>query len=412
MKPVKNKRGKYEVRWRIRQGTKEVRHKRTFDLRKDAVDFIENLSAERQKDHVAAKRTFNDYADRYIAAARTRVKPRTVEHYEGTLKVAREFLGTRAVGTLRATDADAYLAELTNRMKGKRLTSLRACWRTFAAVLDLAVRDEALPSNPARKVDLPTAHSRGESKFKAAFLTEAQVARLAGHLAEREPYDLLVEFAAYTGLRRGEIAALNIGDVRVWLHAGTWRGKVAVRQSARYVANKDNEPIDNWRFDTPKTESSVRDVPLSPDLAERMHDYIGAHPHNSDPAHPLWPGRRRGGHTHGEQNTDAAPGQVAWDTRWEPESFCRNVFAPAVKRAKLGHVRFHDLRHTFASICSANGVPVERVSAWMGHSSIVITWTTYTHLFRGDDDHDEIAKLGSLNHGTVRSVGGGGVGPA
>lgn len=213
--------------------------------------------AERQKDHNAAKRTFNDYADKYIGAARSRVKPRTVEHYEGTLKVAREFLGNRAVGTLRATDADAYVAGLTARMDGRRLSSLRACWRTFAAVLDLAVRDEALPSNPARKVDLPTAHSRGEQRFKAAFLTEAQVATLAGNLVDKAPFDLLVRFTAYTGLRRGEIAALNVGDVRVWLHNETWRGKVSVRQSARYVPNKDKARDENWVFSTPKTEKSV-----------------------------------------------------------------------------------------------------------------------------------------------------------
>lgn len=205
-----------------------------------------------------------------------------------------------------------------------------------------------------------------------------------------------MRFAAYTGLRRGEIAALNIGDVRVWLHNGTWRGKVTVRQSARYVPNKDNEREENWLFSTPKTETSVRDVPLFPDLAEEMHTYLAEHPNRTDPTMPLWPNRRRGGHTHGtKRTTDDAPGQVDWSARWEPEAFCRNVFAPAVKRARLGKVRFHDLRHTFASICSANGIPVERVSAWMGHSSIVITWSTYTHLFRGDDDHDEIAKLGN-----------------
>ncbi|MDP9443617.1 MAG: tyrosine-type recombinase/integrase [Actinomycetota bacterium] len=85
---------------------------------------------------------------------------------------------------------------------------------------------------------------------------------------------------------------------------------------------------------------------------------------------------------------------MAYDKRWVPESFCRNVFTPAVKAAGLGHVRFHDLRHTFASLCAAAGVPVERVSAWMGHASIVITWSTYTHLFRGEDDHTAVEALG------------------
>jgi integrase len=63
------------------------------------------------------------------------------------------------------------------------------------------------------------------------------------------------------------------------------------------------------------------------------------------------------------------------------------MFKPAVvATGGLGHVRFHDLRHTFASICSDRGILVGRVSAWMGHSTTSITLDTYTHLSRGDED--------------------------
>jgi integrase len=385
MKPYKTPSGKYQVRWRVRRGDKEVRHKRTFDKRKDAVEFIENLSAERSRDANAAKRTFNDYADRYLAAARDRVKARTAEHYATSLKPARDFLGERVVGTLRASDADAYLAHLNS--KGRRTASMKALWQAFAAVLDMAVRDEALPSNPAHKVSLGTANARGEVKFKAAFLSDEQVDTIADALADRAPYDLLVLFTAYTGLRRGEVAGLDIRHIKAWLTPGGWRGMVKVEQTARYVKGE-------WMFDTPKTDNSTRDVPVPSWLAERMHEYVAAHPSATDPTAPLWPNRRRGGYTHGERRDHSElPGDVDWSRRWEPSSFCRNVFAPAVAKANVGHVRFHDLRHTFASLCSQNGVPVERVSAWMGHSSIIVTWSTYTHLFRGEDDHAQIEKM-------------------
>lgn len=382
MKPYKTPTGKYQVRWRVKRGGTVVRHKRTFQRYRDAQIFIENLASERNRDANAAKRTFNDYADRYLAAARSRVKARTLAHYSAGLVQAREFLGDRPVGGLRKSDADAYLAFLDKAMDGCRIRSLLSAWRTFSAVLDVAVDDEALPSNPARKVRLPTANGRSERKFQPAFLSESQVFDLAGQLSERAPYDLLVLFAAYTGLRRGEIAGLNMSDVRLWVSANTWKGKVYVSRTARLVAGA-------WTYDTPKTESSVREVPLAPWLAERLHEYIAAHLAAAEHDHPLWPGRARAGSGSGLPH-----GAVDWSSRWEPESFCRNLLAQAVREAGLGHVRFHDLRHTFASLCSHNGIPVERVSAWMGHSSIVITWTTYTHLFRGDDDHLAIEALG------------------
>lgn len=382
MKPVKDPAtGTYKVRWRTRQGNKEVRHKRTFKRWKDAQKFIENLQAERRKDHDAAARTFDDYAEQYLAAARTRCKSRTVTGYTQDLKHARDFLGSRAVGTLRASDADAYLVHLTTTLDGAKTRSIKSAWRTFAATLELAVRDEALPSNPAHKVDLPTANAKGEPRFQPAFLTPTAVEAIANQLPE--PYGLLIRFAAYSGLRRGEIAGLDIRHVTLaTTPTGTWRGTVHVERTARFLSG-------SWTFDTPKTANSTRVVPLPGWLAEELHGYLQEHPYSAEPEAPLFPGRKRGGKHDGKHH-----GAITYAARWEPESFVRNIFQPAVKRANAGHVRFHDLRHTFASLCAHSGIPVERVSAWMGHASIVITWTTYTHLFRGEDDHAAIEQLG------------------
>jgi len=391
MKPHKDPAtGHYQVRWRVKCGSVVRRPKRTFKTRREAVAFIENLATERNRDANAARRTFNDYADRYLAAAQSRCKQRTVDFYAQGLRHARAFLGDRLVGTLRASDADAYLAYLDQQSPGCRVGSIRSAWRTFAAVLDMAVRDEALPSNPAHKVDLPTANGRGERRFQAAFLSSDQIEALAVELVA--PYDLLLRFASYTGLRRGEIAGLDLRHLTLVQSTAGWRGRVRVERTARFGGG-------GWTFDTPKTERSNRDVPLPGWLAEAMHDYVHAHPNGSDPDAALWPGRRRGGVGHG---------RVSYDQRWEPESFCRNVFTFAVARAGLGRVRFHDLRHTFASLCSAAGVPVERVSAWLGHSSIVITWTTYTHLFRGDEDHLAVEALERPTFHLTRSDQAGG----
>ncbi len=64
-----------------------------------------------------------------------------------------------------------------------------------------------------------------------------------------------------------------------------------------------------------------------------------------------------------------------------------NAFARRSRRLVSGRVRFHDPRYTFASLCAAAGAPVERVSGWMGHPTIVTTSQTYPHVCRGEDDY-------------------------
>ena len=72
----------------------------------------------------------------------------------------------------------------------------------------------------------------------------------------------------------------------------------------------------------------------------------------------------------------------------------RRCFQPTVSKLGLEPLRFHDLRHTFASLCAEAGVPMVKVSRWMGHGSIVTTDSVYAHLFA--DHTDDLAKLARL----------------
>ena len=78
----------------------------------------------------------------------------------------------------------------------------------------------------------------------------------------------------------------------------------------------------------------------------------------------------------------------------------RSGFYPALRRAKLRRIRFHDLRHTFASLLIAANVHPKRIQALMGHSTIRTTLDTYGHLMRDHDDHtaEKLAALISGNN--------------
>ena len=69
-------------------------------------------------------------------------------------------------------------------------------------------------------------------------------------------------------------------------------------------------------------------------------------------------------------------------------------------------LKFHGLRHTYASLCVAVGIPVRTVCRFMGHNNPNTTETIYTHLFNTDDYSDEMAALGVMATGRHPSYGG------
>jgi len=66
---------------------------------------------------------------------------------------------------------------------------------------------------------------------------------------------------------------------------------------------------------------------------------------------------------------------------WRKDNFMSRVFRPAVRRADLAPLRFHDLRHTYAALMVAAGAHPKLLQAQLGHTSINVTLTTYGHLF-------------------------------
>ncbi|MEZ5101209.1 MAG: site-specific integrase [Thermoleophilia bacterium] len=172
------------------------------------------------------------------------------------------------------------------------------------------------------------------------FLTWAEVDELAHWTAV--PYGNLVRLAALTGLRQGELFALT--DRNVDRAAGVLR--------VTHTATETG-------LTPPKTRASRRTVSLS-DHARRivLEQLAAREPTRNGLVFPS-----PDGHTLHKSN------------------FNSRVFRPAVKRARLDGVRFHDLRHTYAALMIAAGAPVKLLQDQMGHTSARITLDLYGHLY-------------------------------
>lgn len=150
--------------------------------------------------------------------------------------------------------------------------------------------------------------------------------------------------AILTGMRRGELLALQWGDI-------DWRSaQISVRRS-----------LYKGTFVSPKSQNGVRRIIMSPTLQRHLEQYrFRTQRFDSDLVFCTDQGKPL-----------------------DPDNIVKREFQPALDRAGLRRIRFHDLRHTFASLLIANGENIKFVQNQLGHASAKTTLDRYGHLFPG-----------------------------
>ena len=150
--------------------------------------------------------------------------------------------------------------------------------------------------------------------------------------------------------------------------------QLPVRETGSTSVRQTLQRIDGaWQVGTPKSKRSTREVPLvNRALTAALREYLFAHPDRANPDALLWPGRMPGTHV------------VDFSRVFDVASFRRNYLRPALRALGMKEMRFHDLRHTFASLMLAAGFQPYEASRWMGHGSLVTTDTIYSHLYISD----------------------------
>lgn len=236
--------------------------------------------------------------------------------------------------------------EWVTGLPGSATTVLRA-YGVLASILDVAVRDRRILSNPARGVNLPR-----KVKKDRVYLSHAQVELLAGLCGQ---HATMVEIMAYTGLRWGEVTALRVRDLDML------RRRAHVQQNAVMVGGQ-------IVVGTPKSHEA-RSVPFPKFLSE--------------PLAGLCEGKSRDMLVFGDGINHVRP----------PDSR-RGWWISAVRRAQEIDETFprltrHDLRHTAASLAVSAGANVKAVQRMLGHASAAMTLDVYADLF--DDDLDAVA---------------------
>jgi integrase len=385
----------YVVKWRTPDG--KQRTKGGFRTRKAASAYATEVAHAQQRgntfDPKAGQLTFRAAAQLWLLS-RHDLKPTTLAGYRyalapaQTCRLPRKTLGIDVVfggyplNSITRQQISAWIATLAQN--GYAPATIRAYMQVVRMVLAQAVIDNIIASNPAAHVKLPGSTGKSTTAVvddPSQFLTAAQVQALT--VATPWPYNVLVHLAAWAGLRAGELAGLQVGDVNP--NGPNTTGMLRVVRSV-VLLNKQ------LVYQAPKTKGSRRTVPLTADTAQPLAAYLAVHPHAKNPLAPLFPGLRLTG------NAAHYTLELDWANPLQHKVFYRLVFKPAVRRVKpalpLG-LTFHSLRHTYVSLCVAAGIPPLEISRFAGPSTVTTTLSVYAHLF-GSDHSAAMAALGAM----------------
>jgi integrase len=276
--------------------------------------------------------------------------PRTLEAHRYQLdRHLLPALGRRAIASLTVDDVAELLHQL--RRAGRSAKTAASALATLHSVMRFARRRGWIVADPVERLE----HDERPrpQRRRQRVLGRAEIERLLGACSPRDR--LMVATVLYTGLRISEMLGL------VWDDVDFAAGVIHVR--AQLSRGHRGTPA---RRVAPKTSASVRDVPLVPQLARQL----SAH-------------RQRSRFARGEDWVFA----TARGTPYGHRNVSRRALGRAAERAGLNDdgwppLRFHDLRHTFASHLIIDlGLDPAQVSRILGHARITITLDTYTHLF-------------------------------
>ena len=300
---------------------------------------------------------FSSYLVQWMEIARSTLKPNTAAGYASMIQnPIAPYFQQRGItlGGLQAVDIQMFYTSQLKRVSANTVIHYHAI---IHRALKYAVKTDLIDVNPADKVERPR-----KDRFTASFYDGNEVNRLI-QAARGTPLELPVMLAAFYGLRRSEAVGLK------WDAIDFENKTIAIRHTVTACAEKGRRI--EVAADTTKTASSRRTLPLVPAFQTKLAALKEQQEKNR-----ILCGRSYCTDYLGYVLVDAMGNRLKL-------SYISTAFPALLKRNGLRPIRFHDLRHSCASLLLKNGVPMKQIQEWLGHSDFSTTANIYAHLDAG-----------------------------
>ena len=350
--------GKSKSVWRtldLPEGT--AKSKVNKKLREVVNKFEEDLAErEKKKDTPDCDITIFSYMTEWLEKTRQNIQISTYESYHGMIygKIQRYFEKHRdiTVGNMKPKDIENFYDYLY--AGGVCSNTVIHYHAILHKAFKQAFKDELITANPFDRIDRPK-----KNKFHGENYSEEELLTLL-NVSKSELIYSAIMLAGGLGLRRSE--ALGIRWSRI-----DWEKKTVLLDT-KMVEYKENGVVTVKPVEEMKNKSSRRTLPIPEPIIEMLQEELAKQ--------NLYKKMFRNSYNH-ENDDYVCVNQLG---EFIKPSYVSNRFNEILKKYGLRHIRFHDLRHTFASILIGKDVPLINVSNFLGHSDISTTANIYAHL--------------------------------
>jgi integrase len=343
--------GRYQARFRADDGRMHPAPE-TFRTKAEADRWLASVATDVARgdwvDPDAGKITLRNYSTQWMAG-KADLAPKTVELYQYLLnRVILPGLGDVAMTTITPMRVRAWRADLLRAGKPGESTIAKA-YRLLSGIMGTAVIDSVIIRSPCVEKGAGVEHAPEMRVGKPSDISALVVAMTPRYRA-------LILTAAYAGCRWGELAGLRKPNLDMdGARLTVIEQAVELHGGVRIVC-------------PPKTDAGRRVVHLPAALVDALREHI-------------------------DQFVDDDPdGLVFTNSKGEPlrmNNFRKRHWLPAVRKAGLGGLRFHDLRHTAGTLATVSGATIREVQARLGHASPAAAYR-YQHVL--DDRDAQIAQ--------------------
>ena len=347
-------------RWRAQASLEGSRASFTANSKAECQSWLRKMrnQAERGWNYAGSTMTLEEYLPIWLENSQASLRLKTHDQYRRTIeKHILHHVGKIRLKDLHTERVERFYASLLKSGSGVR--TVRIVHAVLHRALEKAVRYGLILRNPTQGAALP--------QYKHAemlVLDETQVSQLLV-AANDSRHKALYHLAVITGMRMGELFGLRWSDLQ-WIS-----GRIYVRRQVQYV------PGHGWSFVEPKTRSGRRTIKLGEGVLQALQEHLVRQQEERTAVGERW-----------VENELIFPSKTGTPM---DASNLRLDFYQVLQNAGLPKIRFHDLRHTAASLMLNHGIPVIVVSKILGHSKPSITMDIYGHLY--NEMQDEAAQL-------------------
>ena len=370
----KNAGGQRKTKW-ISLGLSEKGNKRKAESE------LARLRAEfeppKEVGDLSSDMLFADYLLEWLEIAKGRLAVATYSSYAAMIKKPVGPYFRQRNLTLRELEArhlQMFYSEMLRKVKPNTVIHYHAI---IHSALKYAVKTDMLVQNVADKVDRPKKNS-----FQPVFLSAEEMQKMFEALRGTK-LELPVLVAAFYGFRRGEVLGLK------WDAIDFERGTISVIRTVTTITVDGKQT--EIEQQSAKTKSSLRTLPLIGSFREYFMQVKEAQELNKQIC--------------GNCYNHEYDGFVFVDELGERmrANYLTSAFPKFLENHGLRRMRFHDLRHSCASLLLANGVPLKYIQEWLGHSDFTTTANIYAHL----DYKSKITSAQAMETGLALPEGGG-----